>query len=387
MQAESVVSRRRAVTKAPRMLATRALLMLLVVVYFFLPVPVSDLIFENEFYIYSSNQAGANQLSLAFGCLFIAWISYMFRPAPASSRPRASERLANWPGLRIAYLLTIAYSIALILYGLKLRASGASREELLDGIDNFLLPGMSYLLVCASIFAVARANKIQFYLLFVIFLLVDAIFNGKIFSFLALVLFFLRVDYTKATTKHILKAFAFWGLLGVSMLALSGLSRVRLAGDDISVNAIGIAYLFGSEFLGVQASIGWAMDYVGQGYPQVFWAFGSALEEFYKSNVGHGLATSPAAFFEANFGSMAVVAGGVYVIVFALAFRASLRFLGWIAYLIVAMNFQHFLRHGIDIFMLKVITQGVFAILLMAFVRPAPQRVATAPSQSAGGGE
>ena len=369
------------------MLATRALLMLLVVVYFFLPVPVSDLIFENEFYIYSSNQAGANQLSLAFGCIFIAWIFYMFRPALASSRPRASERLANWPGLRIAYLMTIAYSIALILYGLKLRTEGASREELLDGIDNFLLPGMSYLLVCASIFAVARANRIQFYVLFFTFLLVDAIFNGKIFSFLALVLFFLRLDYTKPTIRHILKAFAFWGLFGVSMLALSGLSRVSLAGDDISVNAIGIAYLLGSEFLGVQASIGWAMDYVSQGYPQVFWAFGSALEEFYKSNVGHGLATSPAAFFEANFGSMAVVAGGVYVIVFTLAFRASLRFLGWIAYLIVAINFQHFLRHGIDVFMLKVITQGVFAILLVAFVRPAPQRIATAPLQSAGGGE
>ena len=80
------------------------------------------------------------------------------------------------------------------------------------------------------------------------------------------------------------------------MLLFSGFMRISLAGDDLSKDMLGFAYLFGSEFLGVQASIGWAMEYFSEGYPASFWAFGATLQDFYKSSVGHGLATSPGAF-------------------------------------------------------------------------------------------
>ena len=360
------------------MLASRTLLILLVFVYFIVPVPVSEFIFENEFYIYSNLQTIANRLSLVYGGLFTVWVYLLFKPTRTYLSNGAATRLVNWPGMRVAYFGMIVYSVLLILYGQQLRTSGASREDLLGGMDEFLLPGMSLLLLGSSIFAVSKANRWQFYSLFFIFLLIDVTYNGKIFSFIALILFFVRIDCADSTTRTIIKAFAFWAVFGVSMLLLSGLTRISLAGDDLTINAIGIAYLFGSEFLGVQASIGWGVDYFAKGYPQTFWTFGATLEQFYKSSVGHGLATSPGAFFEANFGSggpfMAILACGISLMVF----RLSARSLGWVAYLVVAINFQHFLRHGIDVFMSKVISQMIFAIIIAKLASP-PRRAAVVP--------
>jgi hypothetical protein len=351
------------------MWAIRALLTLLVIIYFVVPSLVSEFLFENNFYIYSNLQAISNTRSLIYGAIFIIWVHLLFR------RPRSllfngnMNRLVAWPGMRISYYALILYSILLILHGQQLRASGASREVLLSGMDEFLLPGMSLLLLCALVFAVAKAKKWQFYGLFIFFLLIDATYNGKIFSYLALVLFFMRIDHARPSTRTIVKVFALWALLGVTMLFLSGLTRVTLAGDDLTVNATGIAYLFGSEFLGVQASIGWGMSYFAQGYLPSFWNFGSTLETFYKSSVGHGLATSPGAFFEANFGSMGPIFAIFFCGICLLLFRFSAQKLGWVAYLVLVINFQHFLRHGVDVFLVKVVSQMFFAIFIAGWIR------------------
>ena len=328
------------------MFASRALLILLVFLYLILPVPVSALILGNDFYIHSNLQTTANTLSLVYGGLFTVWVYLLFRPTRSYLSNVAATRLVGWPGLRFAYFAMIFYSVLLILYGQKLRASGASREELLGGMDEFLLPGMSLLLLASSIFAVARAKRWQFYGLLLLFLLIDATYNGKIFSFIALILFFMRLDYVEPTLRNIINAFVCWAVLGMGLLLLSGLTRISLAGDDLTINAAGIAYLVGAEFLGVQASIGWAREYFNQGYPQIFWAFGAALENVYKSSVGHGLATSPGAFFEANFGGGGTVVATLACGIGLIAFRLSVRSLGWIAYLIVAINFQHFPMPG-----------------------------------------
>lgn len=367
------------------MCASRALLILLVLVYFIVPVPVSEFIFENEFYIYSNLQTMANALSLVYGGLFSIWVYLLFSPTRTYLFTGVATRLVNWQGMGVAYFAMIFYSLLLILYGQQLRASGASREDLLVGMDKFLLPGMSLLLLGSSIFVVAKAKQWQFYGLFLIFLLIDVTYNGKIFSFIALILFFMRIDYAGSTTLTIIKAFALWAFLGVSILMLSGLARISLAGDNLSTDAIGIAYLFGSEFLGVQASIGWGIDYFSQANPQSFWAFGATLENFYKTSVGHGLATSPGAFFEANFGSGGPFVALIVCVVSLIAFRLCVRSLGWIAYLVVAINFQHFLRHGIDVFTSKVITQMIFASIV-AKLASAPRRAAVLiPAQASRG--
>lgn len=350
------------------MLASRALLILLLIFYLIIPVPISEIIFENEFYIYSKLQDKANILSLVYGVIFICWVGLLFRPKPTSLTRRAPTQLVNWSGLRIAYLVMLVYALSVLFYGQQLRAIGASRADLLAGMDDFLFPGMGLLLMLASVFCVAQASRFQFYGIFLTFLLVDITYNGKIFSFLAMILFFLRLDYARPSRKTILKAFSIWGVLGVLMLFLSGLMRMTLAGDDLNSDVVGVAYLFGSEFLGVQASIGWAMEYFSHGYPTSFWAFGSTLQEFYNSSVGHGLATSPAAFFEANFGM-----AGTFIAIFwcgiaLIFFRISEGMLGWVAYLIIAINFQHFLRHGVDVFLGKIIFQIIFAIFISELV-------------------
>ena len=54
----------------------------------------------------------------------------------------------------------------------------------------------------------------------------------------------------------------------------------------------------------------------------------------------------------------------------AMLFRICIRVVGWIVYLILAINFQHFLRHGIDVFLGKVIFQMIFVFLLAELLRP-----------------
>jgi len=361
------------------MLASRTLLVLLLVFYFILPALVSEIIFHNEFYIYSRLQGEANILSLFYGVIFIFWVHLLFRKEVSSHNCRVSIRLVNWMGLRVAYFAMLVYALLVFIYGQKLRVVGASRAELLDGMDDFLFPGMGLLLMLASVFCVAKASRLQFYSIFLAFLLVDMTYNGKIFSFLALVLFFLRLDYAHPSRSTIIKAFGFWGVLGVLMLFFSGLMRMTLAGDDFNSDVVGVAYLFGSEFLGVQASIGWAMEYFSQGYSNIFWAFGSTLQDFYNSSVGHGLATSPAAFFEANFGSLGPFAAIFGCCIALISFRVGERVLGWVAYLIVAINFQHFLRHGIDVFLGKVIFQMTFAIVIAALATGRFKRSVSGP--------
>jgi len=350
--------------------ATRILFVGLIFLYFVLPVAISEFIFDNTFYIYSSFQSHANAYSLIYGLLFGLFIIILFKASPSLAYKKVTIRLKKWRGARFAYYAMVIYSIVLLLYGMKLRLLGSSREDLLSGMDDFLLPGMSMLLLFASVFAVCNANRAQFYGLFALFLAIDVTFNGKIFSFLALILFFARIDYIRPSRRAIIQAFTFWFGFGLILLFLSGLTRISLAGDDLNVNAAGIAYLFGSEFLGVQASIGWGMDYFNHGQPFALWNFGSILQEFYITNVGHGLATSPGAFFQANFG-----VGGPFVALLAcliglVVFRASARWIGFVAYLIIAINFQHFLRHGIDVFLVKILSQMIFAILVAVAINP-----------------
>ncbi|MFO1369772.1 MAG: hypothetical protein U1F46_12315 [Marinagarivorans sp.] len=294
--------------------------------------------------------------------------------------------MEKWKGLLVAYIAMVVYGLVLLIHGQRLRMAGATREDLLDGMDDFLLPGMGLLLLLTSLFCVARASRLQFCCMFIIFLLIDVTYNGKIFSFLALVLFFMRLDYSRPPVGLIVKAFLFWGLLGIFMLLFSGFMRISLAGDDLSKDMLGFAYLFGSEFLGVQASIGWAMEYFSEGYPASFWAFGATLQEFYKSSVGHGLATSPGAFFEANFGGAGLFFSIVGCTIMVMLFRICIRVVGWIVYLILAINFQHFLRHGIDVFLGKVLFQMVFVFLLAELLRSIrikePERTGWCPSDN-----
>lgn len=152
------------------------------------------------------------------------------------------------------------------------------------------------------------------------------------------------------------------------MLFITGLGRTSLGQGDLDASLLGIVYLFGSEFLGVQASIGWAMDYYASSYPLSFWNFGSTLENFYIASVGHGLATSPGAYLQANFGNTGPAAAIIACLIGLVLFRLSVRWLGLVAYLIIAINFQHFLRHGLDVFIVKIISQMVIAVLIVIIV-------------------
>lgn len=348
--------------------ATRILFIALIFLYFVIPVPLSKFIFDDTFYIYSAFHPEANTLSLIYGLIFGYFVLVLLKPNPSLVRNRTSIDLANWRGAKIAYYAMIVYSLALMLYGTNLRSLGASRLDLLSAMDDFLLPGMGILLLLASVYAVSNATKRQFYALLVMFFAIDLVFNGKIFSFVALVLFFARLDYMQASRRAILKAVTLAFGFGVIILFLSGLTRIYLAGGFLTTNVEGITYLFGSEFLGVQATIGWGIDYFNRGYPLALSNFVIVLEEFYIRSVGHGLGASPGAYFQANFGGNGPLIAIFGCLISLMAVRASARWLGFVAYLIVAINFQHFLRHGIDVFVMKVLTQMIFAMFISILI-------------------
>ena len=104
-------------------------------------------------------------------------------PWQGSLSNRAAARLEKWKGLLVAYIAMLVYGLVLLVHGQRLRLAGATREDLLDGMDDFLLPGMGILLLLTSLFCVARATRLQFCCMFIIFLLIDVTYNGKIFSF------------------------------------------------------------------------------------------------------------------------------------------------------------------------------------------------------------
>lgn len=342
---------------------TKRFFTVLILAYFLFPALTSHFVFEGAFYIYSPSQSEGDLYSAIIGVFMLVWVHLLFPKTPLRYS-RLVDDIATSRIFQLMYGIFFAYLIALALFGLRLRMGGASREELLDGMDNFLLPGLSYLLLSAAVASVAARTNLRLIALVIACVIVDMIFNGKIFSFLAAAMIFFRMDYAGVSRKTSNKVWRIVLLVAPAILFIIGLSRVSLSGASLELDVLTLLYTLASEFLGVEASVGWAIDYHNSGQSAALLEYAASLQDSYIREVGHGLALSPVAFFVGLFGEVGVGLLIVSMLLLAWFTRVTRPAFTWIIFLIFALNFQHFMRHGFNVFVVKIVTQACFFYLV-----------------------
>jgi len=346
---------------------TKRFFSLLVVAYFIFPSIASHFIFEGKFYIYSDAQDLGDLYSFVGGVFLLAWIHWCI-PSGPMYRNKLVEQVGRSRIFHWLYIGFYIYLIMLALYGIRLRMSGASREDLLNGVDNFLVPGMSYLLLGASVATVAAKSNWRIVCLMASCVIIDMIFNGKIFTFLAAAIFFFRLDLLDISEKRRKRIWKGVFIVAPTLLLMTGLMRMSLGGGSLEFDLLSMLYTFASEFLGVQASVGWAVQFFESGQATTFSTYAVDLFNSYFNEVGHGLALSPVGYFVGYFGQWGLLWMALTMFALALYVRMANSLISWVVFLIIALNFQHFMRHGVDIFLVKVLSQSVFFCMVIQIV-------------------
>jgi hypothetical protein len=366
--------------------ATKNYLILLTSAYFFLSSAIAHYLFGDVFYIYSIAQPMGDVLSVVFGLIVVGWI-YLVFPRSISKTNPLIIRISKLHICPISYWIYLSYLGAAILYGLSLRMHGAGRLDLLSGEDNFLLPGLGYILTCCGIHCIRSRSSRPLTYFVLLSLFTDAVFGGKIFSFIAVGLVFMRLDYLNLPAHKIRRIFIFVCCLGIVLITLTSVSRTLMAGESLKSGLLPEVYLAAEEFMGVQASTGWAVSYYADHLPSDLVHFVYTLQDYYIASVGHGLGVSPTAWFVGNFGNWGILVGTGSLLGVAALLRWARRYLSWIVILILSLNYQHFLRHGFNIFLQKFIAQIVFFVILdqMAALALISQTSSTPSSIEAGG--
>lgn len=327
--------------------------------YFILPLILQNIV-GPEFYIFSKEQGKVYFENIIFYLLLTSFLFLL------SSNVIQTPWIVNSASKFVNYLIIIVTFIYLIFVfgkGLILSRSGVPREELLEIISSQLVPGFGYLLL-ACFFSIIRLRKAYILIAFgLLALSLDVVYQGKIFvtNALMLTMFFLDNSKIKLTFLRVVSFI----LIGFGFLAFIFILRSLSAGESNA--AIGV-YTYFSEFMGVNATSGWAKEYAATGGVHGFFNFDPILQKFYIGNVGHGLAISPVAYFIGNFGDYYYLIVIAYFLVLFFMFYLSSYILGRFCFLILVYNFIHLLRHGPDIFLYKCFLQLTIVSLAVIFI-------------------
>nr|PZN83573.1 MAG: hypothetical protein DIU57_09885 [Pseudomonadota bacterium] len=355
--------------------ATRLLLVAITVAYFFVPILVVAIV-GDELYIYSQRQSESIGITIVFGAattLLVIGITRGNKPVPLPSSGIIRQ-------LAAFYYVSIAFVLALAAYGAYLRDTGASRLDLLEKQSELLFPGFGLICLLGCIHAIAAPSHRKVALMVLVFVVTDVMFMGKIFTYIAAGVVVLRWDY-RGHAFRLRHALAL-GLVGMIFLGAVHVMRAVAVGEESLLIDF---YTFFSEFLGVQATVGWSIEYFESMMPDRgsgILRFVHALNDYYADIVGHGLALSPAAYFYGLFGPLWGPLALSYMILLFLAFRLAYLSLGYVAIFVLAYNYQHLMRHGVDVFTTKVVTQ----LLLVAFLfKVLPRYTGREPSTRACG--
>jgi hypothetical protein len=326
--------------------------------YFILPLFLQNIVGQ-DFYIYSKYQSSVYFENIFFYSFLLIFLILL------SSKMLYKPWILNRPSKAVNYIvifLTFFYLFIVFYHGFALNRAGLAREELLEIISSQLVPGFGYLLL-GCFFSILRINKVYLLAAFAALALsLDVAYQGKIFvtNALMLTMFFLDNRKVKLT---IFRAIGF-AAIGFGFMAFIFLLRSFHAGEGNA--AVGV-YTYFSEFMGVNASSGWAKEYEIAGGATGFFDFDPVLQKYYIGSVGHGLAISPVAYFIGNFGSYFYLAVILYFVGLFFMFYFSSYVLGRFCFFIFLYNLIHLLRHGPDIFFYKCFLQIVAAVVLVLF--------------------
>ena len=110
-----------------------------------------------DFYIYSSSQSLVNYISVL--CFFALNIFILFLLKIAAKPPKFILFVKMSASTVIIYVNYVLMLLILVV-GIKLRASGAGRPELLESISNPIVPGFGFILLLSCISCVLNKRKI-----------------------------------------------------------------------------------------------------------------------------------------------------------------------------------------------------------------------------------
>lgn len=338
---------------------TSQFILLLSAFYMILPGIIS-IFLPDSFYVFYNNSSDGIAESFTF---FVLFCSMVFVIRSVSLDTYITKNVNMLVIFRALHVLHIAYLFIVLVLGFLTRlGGGATRNDMLEMISGFFVPGYSYLLAASICYLVVRATGRHMVFIGLFFLLLDFIYMGKIFTLSFLVTWMMWADYNKKSGKIFFKGMLLGGGVAVSIFIVRGLAAV----DDFTPGLS--LYLFFSEFIGVFATIGWAQAYHAQGMPMDLLNFNAVLEPFYKTSISHGLALHPAAYFVGNFGSLWLLAAVIYTSVLAVLSFFLVRILGFLYVVIFIVNSVHFFRHGPDVFAKNILFQSMFfcAVILLA---------------------
>ncbi len=333
--------------------------------YLIIPYFLQNLV-GDDFYIYSSFQNQTLIPTIFFFLCLITSITILTYDLKWHSKIEIGKLSIR--SYRQIFFLTVFYLLIIIIRDLPLKLSGASRNEMLGAISSQLLPGFGFLLLLCMI-AIIQLHQKKFLIIFcIVCFMVDLVHEGKIFVSYALLclMFYLDDNRIKLSFKRII----ILGCVGLSFLLLIFFMRAFAVGE----NPLLSVYAFFSEFMGVNATSGWAVEYNHAGLPSDLTDFDMTLRSYYLGSVGHGLALSPVAYFLGNFGSLFYVVTFIYCIIITCVGLIGNRTIGKYSLLVILYNLIHLLRHGPNLFLSKCIFQILFLTLFFMWLNNASYR-------------
>jgi hypothetical protein len=251
--------------------------------------------------------------------------------------------------------LSDIYAVLLLiifLVGLFFRIQEFGRAEMLEVLGFFFIPGMSLLQIFFYYELSKKAmNVIVFWILLMV--AIDLLYYGKqyfiqIAVFLAFLLDKRRITLT--TGKFMLTV-----LGSVLFIYLINISR----GDFHELNFFSTFMEFRGVVSSIQYSDFYSLDVLN------FDSFRRSIEEYSISEIGFNLAFHPLLYFKAM-GAFVYLKMTLYALLIYYVL-CSFRSLGTLLVLIVGLNFIHYLRHGIDIFVLNIVSQLLIVWILFNF--------------------
>ncbi|RWU05464.1 oligosaccharide repeat unit polymerase [Pedobacter chitinilyticus] len=339
---------------------SKLILIGLAFLYFIVPSFIEDIV-GADFYIYSKFQNLVSRYSISFFFMLVVflWLLLSVFPERKFKVPPVSSKV-----LKVIFFLNCLYQLFLISQGVLARLSGFSRNELLDRIGSLLIPGYGYILLLACISILKLRRRKFLVIFFCLSFTIDILYQGKIFATVSLMLlmFYLDISQIKLTTKRIviLIIFGFTFLISVILLRST---------NEVNSDTLLDIYTSFSEFMGVQATVGWGYEYSLNQKPIDLFKFDTTLQDYYFSSVGHGLALSPASYFLGNFGGNYYLIVSIYFVLLFILYVLAARLIGHYSIFILMFNYIHLIRHGPSIFLFNSIFQIIFLILITLFLK------------------
>lgn len=335
-----------------------ALIYILISAYFFVPALLAHY-FPDGFYIFTGQPWDQSNIVIIYGIFFIIF----FYLAVPTQRTKVIIPTGFLEKIFIfIWFITIILLSLLLIYGIKLRMTvGPDRLILLEAVHIVAFHGFGLILILALYYISVAKNSLFFGITLALFILLDLVFMGKMFVFLCVSMALFRCDLYQKKSSYLPLLSA--GTLSFLFILLIFFVR-QFAADGNTVSTGLTLYSAFSEFLGVFATVGWAN--ANQGSIHLTYNVVPEFQLLYFDAVGHGLALHPLAYFISVFGEWWQLAIILYsTIVYSVMLFLN-RIIGGAVIFVVILNYQHFVRHGPDIFLKNIVVE---CLLLFIFLR------------------